>query len=86
MVDQRQRKMAAQAFVDAWKHRGNEKEDTHTFWLELLRDVVGMEDVTTAVQFEQRTVKGDCIDVVISNAKTFIEQKSFGNSLTPSSS
>lgn len=53
MVDQRQRKVAAQAFAEAWKDQGNEKEDTHTFWLELLRDVVGMEDVTTAVRFEQ---------------------------------
>lgn len=81
MVDQRQRKVAAKAFVEAWKNRGNEKEDTHTFWLELLRDVVGMEDVTTAVRFEQRTVKGGYIDVVIADAKTFIEQKSFGISL-----
>jgi len=77
-----QQKRAAREFVTKWKLRdGNEKEDTQSFWLELLRDVIGVEDVTTAVRFEQHTVDRGYIDVVIADAKTFIEQKSLGISL-----
>lgn len=72
------RRLAARKFAEKWRGRGNEKEDTQSFWLELLRTVVGMEDVTTAVRFEQRTVDRGYTDVVIADAKTFIEQKSLG--------
>lgn len=68
----------AQAFSLKWAGRGYEKGDTSSFWLELLSTVVGMEDVTTNVRFEQRTAQGGFIDVVIADAKTFIEQKSLG--------
>lgn len=73
-----QKKRAARDFAAKWEGRGNEKEDAHSFWLELLRDVIGMEDVTTAARFEQNTVDRGYIDVVIADAKTFIEQKSLG--------
>lgn len=72
------RKLAAQEFADKWAGRGYEKGDTSSFWLELLEHVVGMEDVTTNVRFEKRTVTRGFIDVVIPDAKTFIEQKSLG--------
>lgn len=80
MADQRQaaRKRAAKEFVDKWTGRGYEKGDTSSFWLELLRDVVGMEDVTTNVRFENRTTERGFIDVVIRDAKTVVEQKSLG--------
>lgn len=73
-----QKKRAARDFAAKWEGRGREKEDTQSFWLELLRDVIGMEDVTTAARFEQNTVDHGYIDVVIADAKTFIEQKSLG--------
>lgn len=76
-----QQKRAAREFTSKWTGRGNEKEDTQSFWLELLRDVIGMEDVTTAVRFEQNTVDRGYIDVVVADAKTFIEQKTLGISL-----
>lgn len=76
-----QQKRAAREFARKWTGRGNEKEDTQSFWLELLRDVIGMEDVTTAVRFEQNTVARGYIDVVVADAKTFIEQKTLGISL-----
>ena len=72
------RKQAAQAFAENWAGRGYEKGDTSSFWLELLRDVVGMTDVTTNVRFEERTAKKGFIDAVIADAKTIIEQKSLG--------
>lgn len=49
-----QRREAAQDFAAKWAGRGYEKGDTSSFWLELLSSVVGMEDVTTNVRFEQR--------------------------------
>ncbi|MEL6050111.1 DNA methyltransferase [Corynebacterium rouxii] len=76
-----EKKLAAKLFAEKWADRGNEKSDTHSFWLELLRDVVGMEDVTTNVRFESRTSQRGYIDVVIQDAKTFIEQKSIDVSL-----
>ncbi|MEV8233602.1 DNA methyltransferase [Micrococcus luteus] len=80
MADQTQaaRKRAAKVFAKKWAGRGYEKGDTSSFWLELLRDVVGMEDVTTNVRFENRTTERGFIDVVIRDAKTVIEQKSLG--------
>lgn len=72
------RKAAAKAFAERWKGRGYEKGDTASFWLELLRDVVGMEDVTTNVRFENSTTARGFIDVTIRDAKTIIEQKSLG--------
>ncbi|MBX7555681.1 N-6 DNA methylase [Streptomyces sp. tea 10] len=80
MADQREaaRRRAAKQFADKWAGRGYEKGDTSSFWLELLRDVVGMEDVTTNVRFENRTTERGFIDVVIRDAKTVIEQKSLG--------
>ncbi|CAB0520729.1 class I SAM-dependent DNA methyltransferase [Corynebacterium diphtheriae] len=59
-----EKKLAAKLFANKWADRGNEKSDTHSFWLELLRDVVGMEDVTTNVRFESRTSQrrvSDCL-------------------------
>lgn len=80
MADQREaaRKRAAKDFVAKWAGRGYEKGDTSSFWLELLRDVIGMEDVTTNVRFENRTSERGFIDVVIRDAKTVVEQKSLG--------
>src|SRR5699024_11097660 len=71
-----QRVAAAQEFVQRWKGRGYEKGETYTFWLDLLTNVFGMEDVTTNVLFEQATVSRGYIDAIVVDAKTFIEQKS----------
>lgn len=73
-----QRRQAAKDFAMKWEGRGYEKGDTGSFWLELLRDVVGMQDVTTNVRFENSTAAGGFIDVTIRDAKTIIEQKSLG--------
>ncbi|MDO5535064.1 MAG: N-6 DNA methylase [Propionibacteriaceae bacterium] len=75
-LDERARVERAKAFAEKWAGRGYEKGDTHSFWLELLRDVVGMEDVTTNVRFERSTAERGFIDVVIPDAKTVVEQKS----------
>lgn len=73
---ERSRVERARNFAQKWEGRGYEKGETHSFWLELLRDVVGMEDVTTNVHFEASTSERGFIDVTIPAAKTIIEQKS----------
>jgi hypothetical protein len=77
-VSQAQRVSAAQEFVQRWKGLGYEKGDTHKFWLDLLTNVLGMDDATTNVMFEQSTVSRGYIDAIVVDAKTFIEQKSLG--------
>lgn len=73
-----QRVAAAQEFVQRWKGLGYEKGDTHKFWLDLLTNVLGMDDATTNVMFEQSTVSRGYIDAIVVDAKAFIEQKSLG--------
>lgn len=76
MLSYAERQRAATEFAEKWANRSYEKGDTHSFWLELLRNVLGMTDVTTKCRFEQPTSAGGFIDVVIAEAKTIVEQKS----------
>lgn len=73
-----QRRDAAQELVQRWKSLGYEKGDTHKFWLDLSTNVLGINDATTKVIFEQSTVLRGYIDAIVVDAKTFIEQKSLG--------
>lgn len=77
-VTDAQRRRAAEEFAETWRGRGYEKGDTATFWNELLRTVVGMQDIVTAVRYEERTERRGFIDVTITDAKTVIEQESLG--------
>lgn len=76
-----ERVAAAKKFVAAWTGRGNEKQDTQSFWIELCDKVLGMPDVSTNVLFENKTSSNGYIDVRIDDAKTFVEQKSSGINL-----
>lgn len=67
---------AARKFVDQWSNRGEEKSDTHSYWLQLCHDVLGMPDVTKNVHFEARTPLNGWIDVLIPDAKVLVEMKS----------
>ncbi|EEI64201.1 hypothetical protein HMPREF0293_0288 [Corynebacterium glucuronolyticum ATCC 51866] len=81
-VEQRlERADAARSFVATWSGRGYEKGDTASFWIQLLSQVVGLEDVVTAVHFEERVSTGGFIDAHIPSAKTLIEQKALGVNL-----
>lgn len=75
------RRRAAEHFVQQWTGRGYEKGETHSFWLSLLQDVLGMHEVSTKCRFEQRTRTRGFIDVVIPSARTIVEQKSSGVNL-----
>ncbi|MDD7022461.1 MAG: methylase, partial [Aeromonadales bacterium] len=69
---------AAKAFAQAWKDRGDEKQDTQSFWTDLLSSVYGIESPARFIQFEKRVKFGGTtkfIDGYIPATKVLIEQK-----------
>lgn len=76
-MDIKQQKKNAQAFIKRWENRGNERQDSQSFWLNLLQSVYGIEKPTEYIRFEN-TVKIDktsFIDGFIDATKVLIEQK-----------
>ncbi|WEV47280.1 class I SAM-dependent DNA methyltransferase [Bifidobacterium sp. ESL0690] len=72
---------AAVEFAKKWQGRGDEKQETQRFWIELLQDVLGRRNALDETEFEHQTAKGGYIDVLCPNAKFLVEQKSLGISL-----
>ena len=78
-----ERKRAAKTFAANWKDRGDEKSDSQSFWLSLLRDVLGVAEPEKFILFEER-VKLDhtsFIDGHIPSTHVLIEQKKKGLNL-----
>ena len=84
MTDAQQREAARQFFYK-WQGKGREDEDGRSYWIDLLQNVLGLENVTDRVEFEKKVVGADGntkrIDAYIPETKTLIEQKSLGVSL-----
>ena len=84
MTDAQQREAARQFFY-RWQNRGKEDEHARSYWIELLHDVLGVENVTQRVEFEKKLTgaKGSTerIDVYIPETRVIIEQKSLGIAL-----
>ena len=79
-VDKRK---AAKVFAEYWKDRGDEKSDSQSFWLALVRDVLGVSEPEKFIFFEER-VKLDhtsFIDGHIPTTHVLIEQKKKGLNL-----
>ena len=77
------KKKAAKAFAEYWKDRGDEKSDSQSFWMALLRDVLGVAEPEKIILFEER-VKLDhtsFIDGHIPSTHVLIEQKKKGLNL-----
>ena len=78
-----EKKKAAKAFAEYWKDRGDEKSDSQSFWLALVRDVLGVAEPEKFILFEER-VKLDhtsFIDGHIPSTHVLIEQKKKGLNL-----
>lgn len=78
-----ERKRAAKTFAANWKDRGDEKSDSQSFWLSLIRDVLGVAEPEKFILFEER-VKLDhtsFIDGHIPSTHVLIEQKKKGLNL-----
>ncbi len=72
-----QQKAAARQFAKAWAGRGDEKQETQLFWIDLLQNVFGVAQPTAAIEFEV-PVKLDhtsFIDGYIKDTHVLIEQK-----------
>lgn len=83
MTDIEQR-LAAKEFVKTWTGRGDEKQETQRFWIDLLQNVFGVDQPTKAIEFEVR-VKLDhtsFIDGYLKDTHVLIEQKGADIDLT----
>ncbi|MCD7872156.1 MAG: N-6 DNA methylase, partial [Clostridiales bacterium] len=73
-------KKNAKAFSKEWCNKGNEKQDTQSFWNSLLRDVYDIEKPEKFVEYEKPVVLDNksFIDAYIKDTRVLIEQKSLG--------
>ena len=72
-----QQRAAAKEFAAYWSARGDEKQETQRFWIDLLRNVYGIAEPEKAIEFEY-PVKLDhvsFIDGYIRSTRVLIEQK-----------
>ena len=80
-----ERREAARKFINHWRGKGDEKQDSQLFWVSLLQDVYGMENVKEHVQFERRVIvdgQQKYIDVYLPETRVMIEQKSMTKDLS----
>ncbi|MBQ6884248.1 MAG: class I SAM-dependent DNA methyltransferase [Clostridia bacterium] len=78
-----ERRANAKAFSEYWKDRGYEKGESQSFWLSLLRDILGVEHPEQFIIFEEQVQLDHTsfIDGHISATNVLIEQKSKGKDL-----
>ena len=83
IANEKQQKIAAAAFAKKWEGRGYEKGESQTFWIELLTEVLGVENPSQFIRFEQQAQLDHTsfIDGMISATHVMIEQKSLGKDL-----
>ena len=67
----------AKEFAEYWKDKGDEKQETQRYWIELLQEVLGIENPSRYIEFEKRVklTHTSFIDAYISSTKVLIEQK-----------
>ena len=83
MTDAQQRE-AARQFYYKWHGKGREDEDARSYWIDILQNIFGIENVTDRVQFEKKVKSPEGtkrIDVYIPETRVLIEQKSLGIAL-----
>lgn len=76
-MDLREQKKQAKAFIERWTGRGNERQDSQSFWLDLLGSVYGIENPSSYITFEDKVMLDHTsfIDGYIEKTKVLIEQK-----------
>ena len=72
-----ERRNAAKDFVADWQGRGDEKQDTQSFWLSLLQQVYAVEEPAKFISFEVpvKLSHTSFIDGLIRETRVLIEQK-----------
>ena len=76
MTDVQQR-AAAKEFAAYWKNRGDEKQETQRFWIDLLRNVYGVPTPEQSIEFEVpvKLSHTSFIDGYLADTRVLIEQK-----------
>ena len=76
-MDVTTQKRNAKQFIQDWKDRGREKQDSQSFWLSLLREVLGVENPENFIKFEEKVKLShdSFIDGYIEQTHVMIEQK-----------
>lgn len=79
----REQKKQAKAFIKRWVDRGNERQDSQSFWLDLLQSVYGIENPSEYIKFEDKVMLDHTsfIDGYIEKTKVLIEQKGVNKDL-----
>lgn len=83
-MNEKEQKKAAKEFAEYWKDKGYEKGQSQTFWIELLQKVLGVEEPTHYISFEDQVhidKSTGFIDGYIESTRVMIEQKSLGKDL-----
>lgn len=72
-----EKRAAIRKFINDWKGRGDEKQDTQSFWLSLLRTVYDVPNPATFIEFEKpvQLSHQSYIDGYIQTTRVLIEQK-----------
>ena len=72
-----ERRTAAKQFLANWHGRGDEKQETQAFWIELLRTVYGVDSPEQFISFELpvKLSHTSFIDGYIPATRVLIEQK-----------
>ena len=82
-LTEKEQKKAAKEFAERWKDKGYEKGQSQPFWIDLLVNIFGVEDIAGFISFEDQ-VKLDhtsFIDGYIDSTHVMIEQKSIDKDL-----
>ncbi len=78
-MNQTEQRKAAKDFIERWADRGNEKQDSQSFWLDLLHNVYGIDNPTEYITFEESVSNmmdsTSFIDGYIEKTNVLIEQK-----------
>lgn len=76
-MDVAEQRRNAKKFIEEWKDRGREKQDSQSFWLSLLRNVLEIEKPEEVIRFEEKVklTHDSFIDGYIDQTHTMIEQK-----------
>ena len=77
MMDVATQKRNAKKFIEEWQNRGHERQDSQSFWIQLLRDVLGVEEPEQFIRFEEKVklTHDSFIDGYIEQTHVLIEQK-----------
>jgi len=76
-MTQKEQAKAANNFAKQWSGKGDEKQETSRFWIQLLQNVLGVSDPAGYIEFEKKVQLSHTsfIDAYIPETRVLIEQK-----------